>query len=104
MKIRRFLTFKIKFQQIKTWWQRKNPAEKWDSIINFGKTFGNLIGVRVLGDVRVNWFSSLCAICGVIFFALVLYTFQYDLRRGAFVRAMESTYVVGIVVEVCAMV
>lgn len=95
-----FRKLKLKYQRIRIQWQVKSPAEKWDCIINLGKIFGDWIGVRMFGDMKIVWYSALPGICGVIFFLLVLYTLQYDLRRGAFVKAMECTYVVGIVVEV----
>lgn len=90
----------LPFRRIHEWWSNKSPAEKWESIIGIAKTFGNLVGVRVFSDLRLYWYSASPGVCIGIFYLLNLYTIQYYLRRGSFVRGMECTYLIGAVVGV----
>lgn len=89
-----------KQSEIYEWWQRKKPSEKWDFIIKIGRVTSNAIGVHVLDDMRVNWFSATGGILLFLFFALNFYTMQYYWFRGAFVRGLECTYLVGFVIGV----
>lgn len=91
---------KFNFQRIHEWWQVKSPAEKWDLIYNIGKVAGDLIGVHLFRDVRIFWYSGSCALMIATFFILVLYTVQYYLLRGDYIRGMECTYLTGVVIGV----
>lgn len=91
----------LMFQRIQEWWQTKSFGEKWDFILGIGIFAGHLIGVRTFSDMKVNWYSASGGVAIVMFFSLNLYTIQYYLRRGAFVRGMECTYLVGVVIGVC---
>lgn len=97
----RLETLKSKFNRILNWWKHKTPAQKWDSILLLGIIPGHLIGVHLFCDLLINWYSASCALMIAMFFTLNFYTIQYYMRRGAFVRGMESTYLVGVVVGVC---
>lgn len=100
----RILKFISPLRRIHEWWSNKIPAEKWETIISIAKISGNLVGVRVFSDLRVYWYSASPGICIGIFYLLNLYTIQYYMRRGAFVRGMECTYLIGAVVGVCEMI
>lgn len=91
----------LMFQLIQEWWQTKSFGEKWDFILGIRIFAGHLIGVRTFSDMKVNWYSASGGVAIVMFFSLNLYTIQYYLRRGAFVRGMECTYLVGVVIGVC---
>lgn len=95
-----FNTLKSKYQNAQRAWQSKSPADKWDTIHNIGRFESDIIGIRLFSDMKVNWYSASCGVLIVIFFLLDIYTIQYYLRRNEFVRGMECTYVVGIVVAV----
>lgn len=89
------LKSKFQFRSIR-WWRVKSPEEKWDFIQSFGRSAGDLIGVRLFTDLKLMLYTATCAVLIVMFFALEFYTIQYYLRRGAVVRGMESTYLIGV--------
>lgn len=95
-----FQTLRSKIQRTQEWWQIKSPAEKWDFIYKIGKVLSHSVGIRVYSDMKVYWYSLSCGLMITIFFTLDLYTIQYYIRRNAFVRGMECTYVLGVVVGV----
>lgn len=88
------------FLRIREWWQLKSFGQKWDFILNIGIFAGHLIGVRTFSDMKVNWYSASGGVAIILFFSLNFYTIQYYLRFGAFVRGMECTYLVGVVIGV----
>lgn len=94
-------TLKSKFDRILNWWEDKTPAQKWDAILQLGIVPGHLIGVHFFCDLLIYWYTGSCALMIGMFYALNIYTIQYYMRRGAFVRGMESTFLVGVVVGVC---
>lgn len=95
-----FLTLRSKIRCIREWWQAKSPAEKWDTIYNTGRKMCDFIGIHVLSDMRVNWYSASGGLSGAIYLFLTIYTIQYYLRRDEFVRAMECGFLVGLVIAV----
>lgn len=96
-----FRWLKMKQCGIEKWWHVKTPPEKWDFIIGIGKMSGNAIGVHIFDSVKIFWFTFGSGVLLLIFFSLDIYTIQYYWLRGAFVRSLESTYVVGFVIGVC---
>lgn len=98
--VHQFETLKSRFHRIRDWWKNKTPAEKWDSIMQIGIVPGHLIGVHLFCDLIINWYSASCGVMIAMFFTLNFYTIQYYLRQGAFVRGMECTYLLGVVVGV----
>lgn len=94
-------TLKSKFHRIRDWWKDKTPAQKWDTIMKIGIVPGHLIGVHLFCDLINTWYSASCGLMIAMFFVLNSYTIQYYLRRGAVVRGMECTYLLGVVVGVC---
>lgn len=96
-----FQKFKTKYQKFGQWWKMKSPEEKWDFIVNVGRSAGNFIGVHLFSDLKVFLYTVTCALLIVMFFILEFYTIQYYLRHGEFVRGMESTYLIGVATGVC---
>lgn len=94
------LKSKFQFRNVH-WWHVKSPKEKWDFVQNVGRTAGNLIGVNLFSDLKLILYTATCALLILLFFILELYTIQYYLRRSAFVRGMESTYLIGVAIGVC---
>lgn len=95
-----FATVRSKIHLIREWWGAKSPGEKWDSIYDIGRAMCDLIGVRVLSDNRVNWFSACGGLSAALYVLLNIYTIQYYLRRDEFVRGMECMFLVGVVIGV----
>lgn len=89
------------FRRVHKWWTTKSPSEKWDSIIGIAKISGDLDGIRVFTDAKVYWYTATPGVCIGVFYLLNLYTIQYYMRRGEFVRGMECMYLIGAVVGVC---
>lgn len=81
-------------------WKIKSPSKKWDTIHEFGQLLCELIGIRVFGDMENYWYTASCGVCAFIYFALDFYTIQYYLRRRDFVKVIECSYLVGVVVGV----
>lgn len=82
-------------------WHVKTPPEKWDFIIKIGQMSSNSIGIHVFDHMKFRWFGTTSGVFLLLFFVLIFYTIQYYWLRGAFVRGMECTYLVGFVIGVC---
>lgn len=93
-------TLRSKIRRICEWWHTKSPAEKWDLIYAIGRKMCDLIGVRVLSDNRVNWYSACGGLSATLYVLLNIYTIQYYLRHDEFVRGMECMFMVGLVIGV----
>lgn len=92
---------RLKIQRIREMWQAKSPSEKWDSMYNSGRMMCDFIGIRVLSDMHVNWYSASCGISAALYVFMNIYTVQYYVRRNEFIKGMECTFLVGLVVGVC---
>lgn len=81
-------------------WRNKSPHQKWKTVYNFARTTCESIGIRVLSDIKNNWYTASCGLDGLLYFALVIYTVQYYFKLGNYVRSMECTCIIGIPVLV----
>lgn len=89
-----------KIRGIRQWWMSKSPRYKYETIHNVSRVVCASIGIRVFSDQRNYWYTASCGVCAVIYFALDFYTIQYYLRRNEFVKIIECTYLIGIVIAV----
>lgn len=81
-------------------WSRKNGREKCLLLHKIGKVSGDLIGVRFLGDLNVNWWSySSASICG-LYGLLTCYTIYCFTMENRFLECIPSTCISGIVISV----
>lgn len=95
-----FGSFQSRYKDFKEKWHNKTPKEKWQSVYNFSKMTCEIIGIRVLSDIKNYWYTISCGLDGILYFVLVTYTVQYYFRRGEYIRSMECTCLIGIVVLV----
>lgn len=91
---------RLKYQSVQENWSAKTPTEKWHAIHDIADMISRLVGIHAYSDLKVYWYSASCGILGMIYILLNIYTVQYYLRRGEFVRGMQCTYLVGMSVAV----
>lgn len=96
-----FRLLNVKLILVRQWWQAKTSPEKWDFIIKIGQMSSNSIGIHVFDHMKLNWLSATSGLFLILFFVLDIYTIQYYWLRGAFVRGLECTFLVGFVIGVC---
>lgn len=92
------LRLKIRFLQEK--WQAKTPKQKFDFFHDMGQLTSEMIGVYIFGDLKNNWYSAFGGICGMIYFALNIYTIQYYCRQSKYARGLQCTYLIGMIIVV----
>lgn len=90
----------LKYQNVREKWMSKTPWQKWNFIYNAGKTFSELIGIKVYSDMKFYWLTASGGILGLVYLSLTIYTVQYYLRQHNFTRAMACSYTFGIFILV----
>lgn len=85
---------------LKEEWRMKTPKQKWIFIYNIPAKLGELIGVRVLTDLKVFWYSYICLAAGFVQFSTVAYTVWIYYQRGRFLEGLQCTSTLGIVISV----
>lgn len=95
-----FKTLRLKIRNVQEKWQAKTPKQKFDFIHDMGQSTSEVIGIHTFGDLKNNWYSSFCGICGFIYFGLNIYTIQYYCRRSQYARGVQCTYLIGMIIVV----
>lgn len=89
-----------KFKLLRDEWNNKMPVEKWYIIYNFTDKLCRLIGIRVYGDMKNNWYSAAPGLaCGLYFFTVIYTTHLYS-KNGELLWGIQSSCISGIVVTV----
>lgn len=95
-----FKSLLTKIRGIRQWWLIKSPSEKFEAIRVISSMVCESIGIRIIRDQKIYWYTASCGVCAIIYFALDFYTIQYYLRQNEFVKIIECTYLFGIVIAV----
>lgn len=89
-----------KFDRLQMKWHAKTPKQKWHIIFNSGKVTCDFIGVRVYSDNRTVWNTGLGAIVISTCFLLIFYTIPFYCARNEYIRSIECSCPLGIVIPV----
>lgn len=88
---------KKQFDKLKAFWDAKTPKQKWQTIMNVPTKMLELIGVRLLSDMKVYWYSYLGGSLAVLYVSLVSYTLLNHFFKGEYLEGLECTYTAGTV-------
>lgn len=89
-----------KLQLKRKQWDKKTPKQKWQSVYNFNKLLAELIGLRILSDMKNYWYSAVIGVIIIFYIITATYTAQYYSMRGEYFRSLECFCVSGIGVTV----
>lgn len=81
-------------------WRMKTPKQKWQFVYNLAAKSGELIGIRVYTDLKVNWFSYFGLLLGVIHIPAVTYTLWISHQKGELLKGMQCLCTLGIMISV----
>lgn len=89
-----------KFHRIRERWELKTPKQKWESLFNTGRKAAELAGSRVYSDNKHVWYTPAGAIVISTCIAMILYTIPFYCLRNEFVRSIECSCPLGIIIPV----
>lgn len=95
-----FTSARRTYENVKDKWQTKTPKQKWQHIYNSANVVCEVIGIRILSDMKNYWYSASCGLVGGLYFSLLIYTAQYYFKRKEFTRVLECTCLIGMAVPV----
>lgn len=78
----------------------KTPKQKWLIVYNAAKIPSEMIGIRVFGDAKVNWYSCMPGVLGLIYFYTVFYALWFYYQRNEVLRGLQATCTFGMVTSV----
>lgn len=90
----------LKFRAIRKQRPSKSPREKFDTFHKFGGAITNLIGTRLLSDMKIDWYCAVPGAMSTIYFILNFYTVHYYFTQNEFVKLIEYSYLDGAVIAV----
>lgn len=95
-----FGILRAKIDRLQMKWQSKTPKQKWQIIFNTGKVSSELIGIRVYGDMKTIWKSGICAVVISTCLLMILYTIPFYCIRNEYIRSIECSCPLGIIIPV----
>lgn len=81
-------------------WKFKTPKEKFFILYSIPKTLIETVGIRLLGDCRVYWYSYIAYGIIVYYLLLVSHTLYYFGSKGQFMTGTRCICGMGILVSV----
>lgn len=93
---------RAKFDGLQMKWQSKMPKQKWEIIFNTGKVSCELTGVRVFSDMKTGWYTGLGPVVVSTCLAMIFYTIPFYCARNEYVRSIECSCPLGIIIPVSA--
>lgn len=91
---------RAKIHSVQFRWQSKTPKEKWDILFETGRISSEVLGIRIYSDVKTGWYTLIGAIVITSCIALITYTIQFYCVRNEFVRSIECSCPLGIIIPV----
>lgn len=95
------LPLKNSIQKLMKKWQFKTPKQKWQFFYDIGDFLCELVGIRVFGNMKNDWYTASCGLMATFYFMLCIYTINYYFKQSAFLRGIECLCVFGHAVTVC---
>lgn len=87
-------------QKFRDEWATKVPKQKVMFVLNSARFVFDLVGVRVLSDLRVYWLSYIPAVMVLDLVLSTFYTIQYYYRDDRLLIGMQSTCLYGVTIPV----
>lgn len=76
-------------------WSIATPKQKWQFFYRVGNGAGSLIGLRFLGDGKVNCYSYLIALVVSLYYTLAVYTIVLFTGHGQFSEGIKCLCLFG---------
>lgn len=89
-----------KIRQFVDEWQIKASKEKFLILYNLPKSMFQMVGVRVFGDCKLDWYCHLGNCMIAYYVSMVLHTLYYFGTKGQFMMGMRCLCGMGIMVSV----
>lgn len=70
------------FIKVRHDWHKYSPKQKWNVVLDVGKQFGYMIGVRFLGDGKITWASYIVPMIFIFYTTLAAYTMIFYIIAG----------------------
>lgn len=85
----------VKIENYHKNWLKKTPKQKWQFVYDIGNFMVEVIGVRLLSDMKFVWLTPVCGLMGLYYFISVIYTIQYYFEREKYLKSIECTSIFG---------
>lgn len=76
-------------------WLNRSSKQKYLHIFNVAKYMCNLLGIRVLSDLKYNWRTPIGGVIALDVFSSVFYTIYYHCKQGQYLKSSECLAPVG---------
>lgn len=81
-------------------WRQKSPKQKWLFIYNINDIMLRMLGIRILNDMKIYWFTCFCIVISLIHFPTSYYTIWIYYERGDILTGMQCTCSCGALIPV----
>lgn len=92
--------FPILLKNAQIAWKTKTPYQKWRSFYKFCDFLGELLQIRVFGNLKIGIIGFFPCVTGVVHYGLIIYTVCYYINRGYFVGCLPCFCIFGGVTSV----
>lgn len=82
-------------------WHASPPISRFNRFYSIGTFCGNLMGIRMLSDCRIVWYSGSVGLCLVLYYTLAIYTLVHCALQGHFADGLPCLSVSVIYLSVC---
>lgn len=89
-----------KIDDMRQKWQLKTPKQKFAAIFDTGRMASEALGIRVYSDMKTYWYTPFAGVVILTCFALIFYTIPFYCLRNEFIRSIECTCPLGIIIPV----
>lgn len=76
-------------------WLKTTPKQKWQLVYDVTSYVVDLIGIRVLSDLKYDWLTPAGVIIGVDLFLSSFYSIYYYSERGEYGKTIQCTCILG---------
>lgn len=91
---------RLKFQIAHNKWLYKISKQKWDILLKYAESVGQVTGLRSHVGKENHWYAWFGAPIILICYFLVFYTILYNIRYNEYIRTIESCCSLGILTYV----
>lgn len=81
-------------------WRSLTPKKKWELVYNLSKYAGYMFGLRLFGNNKLNWFTSMALVVFVVYVLLAAYTIVSHAMSGHFLEGASCLAISGIYISV----
>lgn len=95
-----FGIFRARIDRWQMKWQSKTPKQKWEAIFSTGEMTCDLTGVRIYSDMKNTWKTGIGAVVISTCLSMILYTIPFYCARNEYIRSIECSCPLGIIIPV----